>query len=1441
MKGTKRTSVIAIALALVLALSVLVGAGIAPTVNENGTQPVNNEGTADGVITFNVVCDCHGNPVDATITGTAHYVLDPDSVVQPAEPTTTPSAEPTPTPTTTVEPSEDQVSTQADDQLNDPADDSSDADDPSDENQEQEQPKPDPTKDEKFEGKVADIEIAKTLTEENGAKYDLTSVKITSVSAAGFKTNDELPKTVEAAEIENGAISLTMGAIAPSISNVNWNVTKGEEGYGDLTYSANEMAYAVLIRDDKAVEDVKNKEFPTVLGTNKDDIKKALRAYDGKLRIGNKTTIWFPEGEDGITNSNDPSDPYPYTAKFKNVTNDASERVIVTVNSHGIAAAQVINKCFSYTIDPESGWSQYKNIEVTIDNIQALLNKGAKYIELVRTDNNGNEVVEKQQDLTNKTTTVTAKATVDGDYTIRAYHTYKNWRGETKTSVDESLTFNVPQIDNDKPTVTIDSTGDVINHIDVTASDTYSGVAGIYLSKVNFGYTEAKDADGKLITDSFTVYKEDPNNAGTMIADTDANIELPVYASTYTHNGMEEVIKGQFAVKLQLEKLLEEAGKAQPTATDVKDYLEAAKDAATVAAINYAKNYFTYDSTQADIIANLNKNIGETEQFNSEKAAKAATESKVLSVDGSDSYDAIVVWAKDDAGNYSNIKVITATGNETNGKMVIDNTAPVVNSVEVKTLNDDSYSNSSKINIKATIKDSNIAENGVYATLFDKDGNAVKDYKKIDLSRSSDNEYTAEVTGVPDGDGYTIVVYAEDKAGNTSYTVDGEKKTPNEEAATSSAFSVDTVAPKLSEMPKFTLVETKESKTQTKNNDANFYGGYVEFSLKVDDEHFASGVLEYTKDGNPVEPKASFTKNDLIDGVYTLPKLENDADYQMVSLTLEDEAGNKTVYKFVKDEKNKVEPSVEVTAENKGNYDSYELPLITLDRTYPTINVKYNNNDVRNDKYFNAERTATITINETNFNGNINWGMVNTNGEMKSGVYIVCSKNGAEVKNKPADLDPSDWTTDKDNEDKHTMTIKYDPDANYTFDVYVVDRAGNYTAYEKKATEDAVSPTDFTVDKTKPTITVTGITNGTAYNGEVAGTVEFSDINFNSATIKITRADKNGVYDVTAQHAGATPVRGNGGTVSIANFDRLLTNDGIYTLTATAIDMAGNEADPVTVTFSVNRFGSTYKFDDYLASICDKHIKSVTDDLKITEINPDSITSGTVTITRNGKVIDSGDIAAVLQRSGSASGGWYEYLYTISKDLFKEDGMYKIVVSSKDAAGNEPNSENDEEFEIVFWVDDTPAEIAGIQGLEDAIINAENHTVKFTVRDNIGLKSVTVYCDGKEIAKFGEKDFTAGDLVDAQFTISEASSAQHIRIVAEDLSGNILDTDGTIEGSANTTVSFERDVTVSTNFFVRWFANKPLFFGSIAVIVAAGVGIYFIVAKKHKKEKATAE
>ena len=51
------------------------------------------------------------------------------------------------------------------------------------------------------------------------------------------------------------------------------------------------------------------------------------------------------------------------------------------------------------------------------------------------------------------------------------------------------------------------------------------------------------------------------------------------------------------------------------------------------------------------------------------------------------------------------------------------------------------------------------------------------------------------------------------------------------------------------------------------------------------------------------------------------------------------------------------------------------------------------------------------------------------------------------------------------------------------------------------------------------------------------------------------------------------------------------------------------------------------------------------------------------------------------------------------------------------------------------------------------------------------------------------------------------------------------------------TVSYalEKDITVSTNLFVRWYANKGLFWGSIGdlVVVLGGIGV--LIARKKKK------
>ncbi|MDE8707044.1 hypothetical protein PZH31_15755, partial [[Ruminococcus] torques] len=52
-----------------------------------------------------------------------------------------------------------------------------------------------------------------------------------------------------------------------------------------------------------------------------------------------------------------------------------------------------------------------------------------------------------------------------------------------------------------------------------------------------------------------------------------------------------------------------------------------------------------------------------------------------------------------------------------------------------------------------------------------------------------------------------------------------------------------------------------------------------------------------------------------------------------------------------------------------GNASSYNrVDDFTIDRTVPTIQVSYDNNSASTPGYFNANRTATVTVNEHIFN-----------------------------------------------------------------------------------------------------------------------------------------------------------------------------------------------------------------------------------------------------------------------------------------------------------------------------------------------------------------------------------------------------------------------------------------------------------------------------------------
>lgn len=510
----------------------------------------------------------------------------------------------------------------------------------------------------------------------------------------------------------------------------------------------------------------------------------------------------------------------------------------------------------------------------------------------------------------------------------------------------------------------------------------------------------------------------------------------------------------------------------------------------------------------------------------------------------------------------------------------------------------------------------------------------------------------------------------------------------------------------------------------------------------------------------------------------------------------------------------------------------------TVDKTIPVVAVSYSNNNARNEKYFAAPRTATVTITEHNFD-------VNRVEFTQSAVL-----NGTNVA-----IPAASWTN---NGDVHTATIAFDRDGDYTFDVTVRDMAANDSGEANFG--NSVAGKDFVIDQTIEKPSIGGVENGKAYKSDVIPTISFADVNYESYEVKLVRTrmgEKN--VDVTDQFIKGVTEQSQGGTGSYDTFEKIAENDGIYTLTVKMIDKAGNE-ETVEYTFTVNRFGSVYEYSDYLISLLEKkYIKidgdnseAVTKDIVITEYSASQILADSLKllVTRDGESINTKYTAnpAVNNEAAIGDSGWYQYVYTIDKENFEEDGVYKITLASSYAASDSEKNESVSvpensidvdgkqiEYTMNFIVDTTKPEIRNIVNLDQKIVNATSLDVNYTIVDVGGLKSIEVLVNGNAIdtiTEFGDSVFNYS----GSFTLNESSDKQNVQIRATDIAGNVTDT-ASKDFDANALYVFNDTVTVSTNFFVRWFANKPLFVGSIVgIIVLAGATFSLITFKSKKKE-----
>lgn len=456
------------------------------------------------------------------------------------------------------------------------------------------------------------------------------------------------------------------------------------------------------------------------------------------------------------------------------------------------------------------------------------------------------------------------------------------------------------------------------------------------------------------------------------------------------------------------------------------------------------------------------------------------------------------------------------------------------------------------------------------------------------------------------------------------------------------------------------------------------------------------------------------------------------------------------------------------------------VPAFVIDRSKPMIMVTYDNNRSKNGNYYSGARTATVIVTERNFDVS----RVNMTGNAQS---------------------VGNWVA---NGDRHEISIAYTEDGEYFFNISVTDKSGNAS--------EAFVEEHFFIDTQAPELTLTGISD--ANRDAVEPVITYTDENYLPDGLRFTLLNSDGEVITKTYSEEEIDEEGRKGIiVRFRNFDPMKENDDIYTIRVNATDMAGNEAEPIVKTFSVNRFGSTYDMAD-VSKLNGKYVQSP-EDIEFTEINVDDIDRDKVIIyvTRDGSttVLENGRDFTITPVTTSEK-TWKEYKYTIRKDVFSEDGDYSIRVVSTDKAGNtNETDESGKNAAISFCVDRIAPNTIVISPEDDKAYTQPYLTVTLEIRDNYRLDMVNIFLNEKEVSyRQNGKYFT--------FEVAQSDSRQNLRIVAIDAAGNV-------------SVKEVKNFLVSTSIWVRFINNPAAVIGTSAGILGALALVVFILIRRRKK------